>query len=111
MTRRQSNNEWSGGIASRPAPKNSECKNPLEKFLPRFFWAQDSILLTDYLPSKEPNYKRGVLLISVGATEGHFEGKTPREGHHGGLVLARQCLGSPGTCTPEEIGLPGLPVS
>ena len=37
MTRRQSNNQWSGGIATHPAPKNSECKNPLEKFSPRFF--------------------------------------------------------------------------
>jgi len=37
MTRRQSNNQWSGGIEAHPAPKNSECKTPLEKFSPRFF--------------------------------------------------------------------------
>ena len=37
MTRRQSNNHWSGGIAAHPTPKNSECKNPLEKFSPRIF--------------------------------------------------------------------------
>jgi len=37
MTRRQSNNQWSGGIAVHHAPKNSECKNPLEKFSPPFF--------------------------------------------------------------------------
>ena len=37
MTRRQSNNQWSSGIAAHPAPKNSECKNPLGKFSPRFF--------------------------------------------------------------------------
>ena len=37
MTRRQSNNQWSGGIAAHPTPRNSECKNPLEKFSPRFF--------------------------------------------------------------------------
>ena len=37
MTRRQSNNQWSGGIAVHPVPKNSECKNPLENFSPRFF--------------------------------------------------------------------------
>jgi len=37
MTRRQSNNQWSGGIAVHPAPNNSECKNPLENFSPRFF--------------------------------------------------------------------------
>ena len=37
MTRRQSNNQWSGGIAAHPAPNNSECKNPLEKFSPSNF--------------------------------------------------------------------------
>jgi len=73
MTRRQSNNQWSGGIAAHPAPpqKKSECKNPLEKFSPRFFGGQDDIILIDYLP-KNPNYQRGVLLISAGANEGHF---------------------------------------
>jgi len=42
--------QWSGGIAAHPAPKNSECNNLLEKFLPRFFWDQEGILLNDYLP-------------------------------------------------------------
>ena len=37
MTRRQSNNQWNGSIAAHPTPKNSECKNPLEKFSPWFF--------------------------------------------------------------------------
>jgi len=37
MTQRQSNNQRSGSIAAHPAPKNSKCKNPLEKFLPQFF--------------------------------------------------------------------------
>jgi len=31
------NNQCIDGIATHPAPKNSECKNPLEKFSPRFF--------------------------------------------------------------------------
>ena len=63
------------------------------------------------LSSKGSNYQRGVLLISAGATEGHFEGKTPLEGHQGGLVLAWQCTGSPGTCNTDETGIPGLPMS
>jgi len=62
-----------------------------------------------WLSFKGPNYQHGVLLISAGATEGHWRknaaGRSPR-----GLVLARQCPGSPGTCNPEETGLPGLPV-
>jgi len=37
MTWRQSNNQWSGGIAAYPAPKNFQCKNPLEMFSPWFF--------------------------------------------------------------------------
>ena len=55
MTRRQSNKQWNGGIAvqpapPRPAPKNFERKNLLEKFSPGFFWDQDGILFVDYLP-------------------------------------------------------------
>jgi hypothetical protein len=72
MTRRQSNNQWSGGIAAHPAPKNSECKNPLENFPPRFFGiktASSSLIIF-----QRPNYQRAVLLISAGAIEGHFEG-------------------------------------
>jgi histone-lysine N-methyltransferase SETMAR len=53
MTRRQSNNQWSGGIACHPAPKNSEKNNTLEKFSPRFFWDQDGILLIDYRPKDQ----------------------------------------------------------
>jgi len=63
------------------------------------------------LSFKGPNYQRGVLLISAGAIEGHSEGKMPREVHQSGFVLARQCPSSPGTCNPEETGLPGLPMS
>ena len=64
-----------------------------------------------WFPSKGPNYQRGVLLISAGATEGHFEGKTPRRGHQEGLVLEQQRPGSPCPCNPEETGLPGLRMS
>ena len=106
--RRQSNNRWNGGRVAHPAPKKTECKNLLEKFSPRFFaikTASSSLII----------FRRaklsGVLLISAGVIEGHSEVKTPREGHQGGLVLARQCPGSPGTCNPDETGLPGLAVS
>jgi len=44
-------NQWSGGIAAHPAPKNSDCKNPLERFSPLFFLDQDAILLIDSLPN------------------------------------------------------------
>ena len=87
------------------APKNSKCKNPLEKFSPRFLGSRRHP--PHSLSSNGPDYQRRVLLISAGA----IEGKTPREGHQGGIVLARQCPGSPGTCNPAETGLPGLPMS
>ena len=47
---RQSNNQWSVGIAAHPTTKNCECKYPLEKFSPAsIFWDQDGILLIDFL--------------------------------------------------------------
>jgi len=49
MSPRQSNNQWSGGIAAHPTRKHSECKNLLEKFSSRFFEI-NGILLIDYLP-------------------------------------------------------------
>ena len=98
-----------GSIAAHPTPKNFECKHPLENFSSWFLGSRRHPLHS--LTSKGPNYQCRVLLISVGATEGHFEGKTPREGHQGGVVLARPCPGSPGTCNTEETGIPGIPVS
>jgi hypothetical protein len=40
--------DWQHSDSSHP--KNSECKNLLEKFSPRLFWDQDGILLIGYLP-------------------------------------------------------------
>ena len=64
-----------------------------------------------WLSSKDPNYQRGVLRISTGVIKDILKEKTPREGHQGGLVLARQCPGLPGTCNPEETVLPGNQMS
>jgi len=48
-----------------------------------------------------------VLLISAGATEGLSEGKTPREGHQGDLVLA-QCPGSLALATQKKLAYLGF---
>ena len=64
-----------------------------------------------WLSSKGPNYQRRVLLISVSVVEGHFEGKTTREIHQGGLVVARQFSVSPDASNLEQTGLPGLLMS
>jgi len=106
MTRRQGENQWSGGIAAHPAPKFQSEKIPWKSS--RLDFLRSRRHPPHCLSSKGPNYQRGVLLISAGATEGHTEGKTPREGHQGGLVYARQCPGLPGTCNLEETELPGL---
>jgi len=80
------------------------------KVLVSIFWDQDGILLTEYLPKGQTinaEYYSSLLVL----LKNIFEGKTPREGHQGGLVLTRQCPGSPGTYNPEESSLSGLPVS
>jgi len=78
MTRRQSNTQWSGGIASHPAPKNSECK--IRWKISRLEFLGSRRHRPHSLSSIGPNYQRVVLLISAGAIEGHFEGKTPAAG-------------------------------
>ena len=50
MTRRQSNNQWSGDITAHPAPQNIRVQISAGKFLASIFWDQDSILLIAYLP-------------------------------------------------------------
>ena len=52
MTRRQSNNQWSGGIAGHPAPKNYGCQNPLEKFSSRFLGIKTSSSLITFQRAK-----------------------------------------------------------
>jgi len=84
MNRRQSNDQWSGHITPpQKIPSAKICwKSSRLDFL-------ESRWHSRYLiPSKGLNYQHGVLLISAGATEGHFEGKMPWEGQQGGLVLA-----------------------
>ena len=109
MARGQSNNQWSGSIASHPAPNIQIAKISWKSSCLDFLGSRRHSPC--WLPSKGPNYQRGVLLISAGAIGGHYEGKTPREFQKGSLVLARKCPGSPGTYNPEAIDLPGIPMS
>jgi len=92
-----------------PRSKIFRVQKSAGRVLASIFWNQDGILLIDYLPKGQTI--SGVLLISAGAIEGYFEGKTPQEVQQGGLDLAQLCPGSPVTCNPKETGLPGLPVS
>jgi len=111
MTQRQSNNQWSGGIVAHPAPKNSECKNPLEKFSPRFFGiktASSSLII--FQMAKLSTWSITYICWCNWRTFWR-KNAAPQEGHQGGLVLAWQCPGSQGICNPEETDLPGLPIS
>ena len=84
---KQQSMEWRH--SGSPCPKKFWVKKSAWKVLPSIFLGSRRHP-PHRLSSKGPNYQRGVLLISAGAIEGHFEGETPREGHQGGLVLARQ---------------------
>jgi len=80
------------------------------KVLASIFWDQDDILFIDYLPKGQTinaEYYSSLLVQLKDILKEKRLGEVTK----GGLLLARQCPGSPGTCNPEEIGLPGLPVS
>ena len=82
MTRRQSNNQWSDSVTSHPTPKNSEYKNPLEKFSPRFLWDQEGILLIDYLQKGQTinaEYYSSLLVQLRDFWRKNFSGRSPRK--------------------------------
>jgi len=81
------------------------------KVLVSIFGDQEGILLIDYLPKCQTINAKYYSSLLVQLKDILKEKRRLREGHQGGLVLARQCPGSLGTCNPEETGLPGLPVS
>ena len=93
-----------------PRHKKLRVQKSTGKVLTSIFWDQDSILLIDYLPKGKTINAEYYTSLLVQLKD-ILKGKVPLEGHQGGLVLARQCPGSPGTCNPEETGLPGLPMS
>ena len=88
MTQRQSNNQRISGIAAHSAPNLSSAK--ISWKISRLDFLRSRRYPPHWLSSKGLNYQRGELLISAGAIEGYFEGKTPREFHQGALVLERQ---------------------
>ena len=108
MTQRPSNNQWMGSIEAHLAPNKFREQKSAGKVSPRFIGiktASSSLIIFQRtkLLTRSITYLCWCNLRT-------FEGKTPPEGHQGGL-LPRQCPGSPGTCNPDETGLPGLPMS
>ena len=106
---KQQSMEWQHSGSPRPGTKNSECKNPLEKFSPWSFGiktASSSLIMFQRAKLSTWNITR--LCWCNWRT---FWRKNATERSPKGLVLARQCPGSPGTCIPEETRLRGLPMS
>jgi hypothetical protein len=86
MTQKQNNYQWIGGIAAYPTPKNSNCKNPLQKFPSQFFWDQDGIRLIDYFPKGQTinaEYYSSLLVQVKNILNEKCHGKVTK----GGLVL------------------------
>ena len=81
MTRRQSNSQWSGGIVAHPALPQKIPSAKIRWKSSRLDFLRSRQHPPHWLSSKGPKYQSGVLLISAGAIEGHFEGKTLQEGH------------------------------
>ena len=105
---KQQSMEWRH--SGSPRPKTFPVQKSAGKFLASIFWDQDGIIHIDYL-SKGQTINAELLLISAGAFEGHFEGKTPRQVHQAGLVPARQCPKPLGPCNAKETDLHWFPVS
>jgi len=81
MTQKQSNNQWSGGIAAHPAspPKNSGSKIRCKSSR---FWDQDGILLIDYLPTGQTinaEYYSSLLVQLKDILKGKRRGKLTME--------------------------------
>ena len=105
---KQQSVEWRN--SGSPRPNKFRVQKSAGKVLASIFWDQDNILLSDYLRNGHTINAEYYSFLLVQLKD-IFKERKPREGQQWGLVLARQCPGSPGTCNPEETGLPGLPVS
>ena len=109
MKWRQSNNQWIGGIAAHPAPKKFRVQKSAGKILASIIWDQGGVLLIDYLQKGQTISAEYYSYLPVQLKD------IFKEKLRGKLikchVLTRHCPGSPGTCNPEETGLPELPMS
>jgi len=92
-----------------PCPKKFRVQKSTGKFLASIFWDQDGILLIIFQRAKLST--RCITHLCWCNWTFWRKNAAGWEGHQGGLFHAGKCPGSPGTCNPEETGLPGFPVS
>jgi hypothetical protein len=74
MTQRQSNNQWSGGIAAHPAQPQKIPTVKIRWKSSRLDFVGSRRHSPHLLSSKGPNYQRAVSPISAGAAENHERG-------------------------------------
>jgi len=101
---KQQSLEWRHSGLPHTAPKNSECKNPLEKLSPASIFGNKTASSSLIIFQRAKLTTRSITHLC-------WCNWRKFTNHQGGLVLVRQCPGSSGTCNPEETGLPRLPMS
>jgi len=95
-----------------PCPQKFRVQKSAGKVLASIFWDQDGIIHIHYLSKGQNINAENYSSLLVQLKEILNEKRRGKfTSHQGGLVLVRQCPGSPGTCNPEETGLPGFPMS
>jgi hypothetical protein len=109
MTLRQSKKQWSEAYRLTLPQNIPNAKIPWK--ISRLDFLVSRRHPPSWVSSQGTNYQRRVVIISAGIIWGHFERKTQRERHQGGLVLVRQCPGPSSTCNLEETDLPWLQIS
>jgi len=93
-TKQQSIQWRHSGSTLPPFPKKPRVQKSPGKVLAWIFWDQEGILLIDHLPKYQTihaEYYSSLLVQLKDILKGK---RRPREGHQGGVVLARQCPGS-----------------
>jgi len=93
-----------------PCRKNSECKNPLGNFSPRFSGIKTPSFSLIIFQRAKISRRSITYLCWFNWKTFLKEKRRPREGYQGGLFHVWQCPGSPGNWNPEETVLRGLTV-
>jgi hypothetical protein len=108
---KQQSMKWRHSVSLRPSPKKFRVQKSAGKVLASIVWDKDGILLIDYVPKGQTVNAEYYSFLLVQLKDILKKKCYTGEGHKGSLVLAKQCPRSPGTCTPEENGLPWILVS
>jgi len=104
---KQQSMEWQHSVS--PRPLNFRLQKSTGKVLASNFWDQEGILLIDCLP-KGHNISTEYYSSPLVQLKDILKEKR-RCNFTKGVLFLHDNSGLPGTCNPDEIGLPWLPVS